>query len=82
MERSERVWPSLLVVLCPPATCSCGVRIVPARRSTLCDVVNCSDKKGSTVLAVCEKQWARFGCYRADCVSGVGDGGGYQACIC
>ena len=42
----------------------------------MCDVVNCHSKKGADVLRVCERQWARLGCYTVDCVSGTGDGGG------
>ena len=39
-------------------------------------MVNCPGKKGADVLGVCERQWARLGCYTVDCVSGTGDGGG------
>ena len=42
----------------------------------MCDIVNCPNKKGSTVLHACEKQWARYGLYKDDCVGGTGDGGG------
>ena len=42
----------------------------------ICDVVNCPGKTGDVVLNVLEKQWARMGLSKHDCVSGTGDGGG------
>ena len=41
-----------------------------------CDVVNCTGKTGTAVLGVLEKQWARLGLSKYDCVAGTGDAGG------
>ena len=45
-------------------------------RQFLCDIVNCPGKTGTIVYEVIVKQWWRFGLTPAECMSGVGDGGG------
>ena len=42
----------------------------------LADICHAPGKDGATVSRVIDKQIARFGCSRYDCVSGTGDGGG------
>jgi hypothetical protein len=49
----------------------------PFRRERLmCDIVHAPGKTGPETLKVLEKQWLAKGLSRADCVNGVGDGGG------
>ena len=43
---------------------------------SLCDIVNCTGKKGTDVMNVMDQQVEAKGITRADFVTGVGDGGG------
>ena len=43
-------------------------------QANICDVVNCIGKTGTDVMSVLEKQWARLGLSKYDCVGGTGDG--------